>query len=94
MKGAKLEKDHRPLDEGCACPACKTFTRSYINHLLREGEMLGMRLTSIHNLFFLLDLVKEARLAIQDGTFEDFRRRRSLKDAEDADDESRLARTR
>ncbi len=91
MKGAKLESDHRPLDEGCECPTCKEFTRSYVNHLLREGEMLGMRLASIHNLHFLLELVKGAREAIQNGTFEEFRKRRSLKDDEKTDEEKSLA---
>lgn len=82
MKGAKLESDHRPLDESCECPVCEKFTRAYVNHLLREGEMLGMRLASIHNLFFLLDLVRKARETILNGSFEEFRRERSLKDAE------------
>ncbi len=88
MKGAKLENDFRPLDEGCQCMACKSYTRSYVNHLLREGEMFGMRLASIHNLHFLLDLVKEAREAIQNGTFEEFRKRRTLKDDEKEDEGS------
>ena len=82
MKGQKLESDHRPLEEGCKCMVCKTFTRSYVNHLLRESELLGMRLVSIHNLYFLLDLVCQARAAILDGTFEEFRKERSLKDLE------------
>ena len=91
MKGAKLEDDHRPLDETCKCPVCKEFTRTYVNHLLREGEMLGMRLASIHNLHFLLDLTEGARQAIQDGRFESFRKERMLKDSEVSDDERSLA---
>jgi queuine tRNA-ribosyltransferase len=89
MKGAKLEGDFRPLDEDCQCPTCRQFTRSYVNHLLREGEMLGMRLASIHNVYFLLDLVRGAREAIQKGTFGDFKRERMLKEEES--DERSLA---
>ncbi|OGR88290.1 MAG: hypothetical protein A3A86_04895 [Elusimicrobia bacterium RIFCSPLOWO2_01_FULL_60_11] len=86
MKSAKMDSDLRPLDEGCACPVCGEFTRAYINHLLREGEMLGMRLTSIHNVFFLLELVKDARAAILAGRFEEFRSERSLKDDENTEE--------
>lgn len=75
MKGLKLEMDDRPLDENCACEVCKMYTRAYINHLLREKEMLGMRLASIHNLFYILELVRQARKAILSGTFQEFKKR-------------------
>lgn len=74
MKGAKLELDDRPLDLNCKCHTCTHYTRAYINHLLREKEMLGMRLTSIHNLYFVLNLVREARRAVLDGNFDAFRK--------------------
>ena len=72
MRGQKLEKDLRPLDEDCSCWVCAEYTRAYVNHLLREKEMLGMRLASYHNLHFTLQLVREARRAIVDGTFAAF----------------------
>lgn len=72
MRSQKLESDDRPLDSHCSCEICKNYTRAYINHLLREKEMLGMRLTSIHNLYFVLNLVRQARQAILDGTFDEF----------------------
>ncbi len=74
MRGQKLESDDRPLDEKCGCSVCKKYSRSYINHLLREHEMLGMRLASIHNLYVLLNLVREARKAIVEGRYEAFKK--------------------
>ncbi|MBI2915563.1 MAG: tRNA-guanine transglycosylase, partial [Elusimicrobia bacterium] len=74
MRKLKLEKDDRPLDETCACSVCQTYTRSYINHLLREKEMLGMRLTSLHNLHYILNVVREARQSILSGAFTQFRK--------------------
>ncbi|MEM2976205.1 MAG: tRNA guanosine(34) transglycosylase Tgt [Thermoplasmata archaeon] len=62
-----------PLDKGCVCPVCRRFTRAYLHHLAREGEMLGMRLVSIHNLFFVEWLMAEAREAIRARRFESFR---------------------
>ena len=73
MRGQKLETDDRPLDETCDCEVCKNYTRAYINHLLREKEMLGMRLASIHNLAFILNLARKARESILNGCFEEFR---------------------
>lgn len=74
MCKAKLNEDERALDENCACKVCKNYSRAYINHLLREKEMLGMRLASYHNLYFILNLVRSAREAIVKGTFEEFRK--------------------
>ncbi len=66
--------DSAPLEEGCWCAACKNYSRGYINHLIREEEMLGMRLVSIHNIFFLERLVREARQAIVENAFERYRK--------------------
>jgi len=75
MRRVKYENDDKPLDEKCKCATCRDYTRSYINHLLREKEMLGMRLASYHNLFYILDIVRRAREAIREGTFGDFKSR-------------------
>ena len=69
MRNARFARDPRPLDEGCACPACTRFTRAYIRHLVNQEEILGLRLLSLHNLRFLLDLVVAAREAIERGAF-------------------------
>jgi queuine tRNA-ribosyltransferase len=67
LKGARYARDPRPLDEGCACPACTRFSRAYVRHLLNQQEILGMQLLSLHNLRFVLDLVAGARDAIERG---------------------------
>jgi queuine tRNA-ribosyltransferase len=69
LRNARFARDPRPLDEGCACPACTRFTRAYIRHLVNQEEILGLRLLSLHNLRFLLDLVVAAREAIERGAF-------------------------
>ncbi|HEX5246121.1 MAG TPA: tRNA guanosine(34) transglycosylase Tgt [Gaiellaceae bacterium] len=69
LRNARFARDPRPLDEGCACPACSRFTRAYIRHLVNQEEILGLRLLSLHNLRFLLDLVVAAREAIERGAF-------------------------
>ena len=69
LRNARFARDPRPLDEGCACPACAKFTRAYIRHLVNQEEILGLRLLSLHNLRFLLDLVVAAREAIERGAF-------------------------
>jgi len=68
LKLAKYKKDFKPIDE-CACPACKNYSRAYINHLLREKEILGIRLTTLHNLYFILNLMKEIRASIKKSRF-------------------------
>ena len=65
IKAARFARDQRPLDERCSCPACTRFTRAYVRHLLNQQEILGLRLLSLHNLRFLLDLVAGAREAIE-----------------------------
>ncbi|MDE3024282.1 MAG: tRNA-guanine transglycosylase, partial [Acidobacteriota bacterium] len=69
MRNARFARDPRPLDEHCSCPACTRFSRAYIRHLVNQEEILGLRLLSLHNLRFLLDLVAAAREAIERGAF-------------------------
>jgi queuine tRNA-ribosyltransferase len=65
----KYEKDLRPIEEGCQCPACKRYSRAYIRHLLKAKEMLGMRLCVTHNLYFYNHMMKEIRDALDAGQF-------------------------
>jgi queuine tRNA-ribosyltransferase len=67
LKNARFVRDERPLDEGCPCPACSRFSRAYLRHLVNQQEILGLRLLSVHNLRFLLDLTAGARAAIERG---------------------------
>jgi queuine tRNA-ribosyltransferase len=73
LKGARFARDQRPLDESCACPACARFTRAYVRHLLNQQEILGLRLLSLHNLRFVLDLVAGARAAIERGELQSYK---------------------
>ena len=73
LRNARFARDPGPLDEGCTCPACARFTRAYIRHLVNQEEILGLRLLSLHNLRFLIDLVAAARKAIEGGAFETWR---------------------
>jgi queuine tRNA-ribosyltransferase len=75
LKNAEFALQTGPLEEGCACAACRGFSRAYIRHLIKAEEILGLRLLSIHNLHFYLDLMKQTRQAIEDGTFSTFRAR-------------------
>lgn len=72
---AKYELDDRPIEEGCGCPACRSYSRAYIRHLLKAKEMLGMRLCVLHNLYFYNHLMEEIREAIEQGTYEEFKKR-------------------
>src|SRR6478609_3501221 len=74
LRNARFQRDPGPLDEHCGCPACRRFSRAYIRHLVNQQEILGLRLLSVHNLRFLLDLVRDARRAIERGAFESWRR--------------------
>jgi queuine tRNA-ribosyltransferase len=67
LRNAQFARDDRPLDEGCLCPACARFSRAYVRHLVNQRELLGLRLLSLHNLRFLLDLTAGARVAIERG---------------------------
>ena len=73
VKAARYRDDERPLEVGCACYACRHFTRSYVRHLLNVGEILGLRLVTMHNLHCYLEFMKEMRMAIETGCFEQFR---------------------
>jgi queuine tRNA-ribosyltransferase len=73
LRNAEYRTDPRPLDPECACPACDRFSRAYLRHLVTQREMLGLRLLSLHNLRFVLDLTACARAAIERGTFSSFR---------------------
>ena len=69
----KYMTDTLPIDPECDCPVCKNFSRAYIRHLLKAGEMLGMRLAVMHNLYFYNDLTEKIRTALENGQFEAFR---------------------
>ncbi|HWN21344.1 MAG TPA: tRNA guanosine(34) transglycosylase Tgt [Gaiellaceae bacterium] len=72
LRNARFVRDPRPLEEGCACPACARFSRAYIRHLINQEELLGLRLLSLHNLTFLLELTAGARAAIERGALAAF----------------------
>ena len=73
LKNAEFTLQTGPLEEGCPCPACRGFSRAYIRHLIKAEEILGLRLISLHNLHFYLDLMSRSRRSIEDGTFAAFR---------------------
>ena len=73
MKNAKYELDERPIDPECDCPVCRRFSRAYIHHLFKAEEMLAMRLSVMHNLYFYNTLVARIRDALDAGSFADFR---------------------
>jgi queuine tRNA-ribosyltransferase len=75
LKNAEFALDRGPIEENCACPACREFSRGYIRHLIKAEEILGLRLITLHNLHFYLDLMRRARAAIENGTFNEFRKR-------------------
>jgi queuine tRNA-ribosyltransferase len=72
IKNARYKNDTRPLDEGCACYTCRNFSRAYLHHLHRIGEILGARLNTLHNLFYYLTLMNEMREAIAERQFAAF----------------------
>ncbi len=72
LNNAKYETDDRPIDEHCDCPTCKSFSRAYIRHLLKSGEMLGMRLAVMHNLYFYNNLMEIIRAELDKGSFGEF----------------------
>ena len=74
MRNAKFARDFTPLDHECNCYTCTNFTRAYVRHLVKQDEMLGGILLSIHNLHYLLDLMRRARAAVLAGTYADFLR--------------------
>jgi queuine tRNA-ribosyltransferase len=74
LKNAEFAMDKNPIEEGCECPACAEFARGYIRHLVKAEEILGLRLITLHNLHFYVDLMRQARDAIENGTFEKLRK--------------------
>lgn len=73
IKNERYKLDERPIDASCGCPACRSFSRAYLRHLLTAGEMLAMRLAVLHNLHFYNELMSRIRESLDSGTFEDFR---------------------
>ena len=73
---AKYELDDRPIEEGCGCPACRSYSRAYIRHLLKAKEMLGMRLCVLHNLYFYNTMMEEIRDAIDAGEYKAYKKRK------------------
>src|SRR5438128_6093635 len=73
LKNAEFARDKNPIEQDCACPACQDYTRGYIRHLIKAEEILGLRLITLHNLHFYLELMRRARAAITGGDFDAFR---------------------
>jgi queuine tRNA-ribosyltransferase len=67
LKNAKYKDDMGPIEEGCGCYTCKNYTRAYMNHLYKAGEMLGGTLATIHNLYFMVQLMEKVRREIDAG---------------------------
>ena len=74
LLNASYELDERPIEEGCQCPACRRYSRAYIRHLLKSGEMLGLRLCVLHNLYFYNHMMEEIRSSIESGTFKEYKK--------------------
>ncbi len=73
---AKFELDDKPIEEGCQCPACRSYSRAYIRHLLKAKEMLGMRLCVLHNLYFYNTMMEEIRDALDAGNFKEYKKKK------------------
>lgn len=76
LLNAKYELDSRPIEEGCGCPACQSYSRSYIRHLLKAKEMLGMRLLVLHNLYFYNHMMEEIRDAIRNHRYKEYKKQK------------------
>jgi len=72
LNNAKYERDDTPIDKTCDCPTCRRHTKAYIRHLFKANEMLAMRLSVMHNLYFYNELMRRIRQSLDDGTFEQF----------------------
>ena len=75
LKNAKYERDELPIDPECDCPVCRRYSRAYIHHLFKAEEILALRLSVAHNLYFYNKLMEKIRIEIENGTFEEFRRK-------------------
>ncbi len=73
LKNAEYAKDRRPIEADCVCSSCREFSRGYVRHLIKAEEILGLRLITLHNLHFYLDLMRQARDKIDKGRFDEFR---------------------
>ena len=73
IRNAQYAHDFGPIEEGCDCYACRNFSRAYIRHLIKAGEITGGRLATIHNLRYLLRLMERIRKAIEEDRYEEFR---------------------
>src|SRR5271166_1812963 len=85
LKGAAYKTDFGPIEEGCECYACRTFTRAYLRHLLRANEILGLRLMTWHNLHVYLNLMKRVREAIAAGAYSEFKQEAIARHTENTD---------
>ena len=74
VKAGRYADDFTPIDPECSCYACRNFTRAYIRHLFNVGEILGVRLVTLHNLYYFLNLMRRIRASIENGTFEELRK--------------------
>ena len=74
IKGGAVKADFGPIEQGCGCFACQNFTRAYLRHLLNVNEILGLRMLSVHNSYFYLEVMREIRAALAAGTFAEYRR--------------------
>ena len=86
IQNERFAEDPRPISEGCGCPACKHYSRSYIRHLFKAKEALGMRLCVLHNLYFYNELMQKIRDALDEGKYEEFYHKYRFKLAEKYDD--------
>jgi queuine tRNA-ribosyltransferase len=76
IRNAAFQDDERPVDHACGCYTCRTFSRAYLRHLFKAGELTALRLNTLHNLHYFLDLMAGARAAVEAGRYEHFRRER------------------
>lgn len=74
LMNQKYELDDRPIEEGCQCPACRSYSRAYIRHLFKAKEMLGMRLCVLHNLYFYNTMMEEIRQAIEEHRYSEYKK--------------------
>ena len=74
VRNAQYAEDFGPLDPECSCRVCRRYSRAYLRHLIKSGEILGLRLLSYHNVHFLVELMKRIRESLENNTFEVFRR--------------------
>ncbi len=86
LNNACYERDDRPIDENCQCPTCRNHSRAYIRHLLKSGEMLGLRLLVLHNLYFYNTMMSEAREAIREGRYAAYKKEKLIKVGEHSTD--------